>query len=85
VSSTALNCSATLQVLAEREVIPARIGCRICWLGPSGTPEEAVADLRDYVSEHLGDPDAVLVYFETVFSSARAWSCVIASISGSGC
>ena len=44
-----------------------------------------MADLRGYVSEHLGDPDAVLVYFETVFSSARAWSCVIASISGSGC
>ena len=33
--------------------------------GPAGTPTAVRDDLRGYVVEHLGDPDAVLVVDET--------------------
>jgi SRSO17 transposase len=40
-------------------------GFSICLPGRSGTPNAVRDDLREYVVEHFGDPDAVLVVDET--------------------
>ena len=44
---------------------PARMGCSTCWPGRCGTHDAVRDDVRDYVVEHLGDPEAVLVVDET--------------------
>ncbi len=44
-----------------------RTGCNACCGGPNGTSTKVRDDVRDYVVEHLHDPQAVLMVDDTEF------------------
>jgi SRSO17 transposase len=59
---------------------PPLMGCSTCSTGARWDTEGVRDDLRDYVTEHLGDPDAVLVVDETGDLKKGAHTVGVASI-----